>query len=410
MRSRLRQESGFALIVTLMLLLGSLAIGIALVARADSQSNLSAHERTREGGFALAEAAMNAETVQLSRSWPTTVSAPTQCDPTSTDTACPLNSAVMNGYGGKDYASSCATSPNTPLWKTTVRDDAIVSGTAERFWTTAVNGRSAYDANGNGTVWLRSTASVQCDRVSMVTLVSRSTVSMAFPTGVVTANWFTTSNQGRKVIIDTLGTYGNPPRPASQPGPIVLRCQGVSGTCANYQAGKGQVQPPAIETNSTTSSTTLTLAQIQALERQATAAGTLYACPSAGANLSSVNGAPVVIQGPCNVSIGSNTIVNSSANPGVLVIENGTLTLSGTSVFYGLIYAVNRQNSSGSVVTISGNATVQGSISIDGLGGLTAGSSKTNVIYDSRAPTLLRGESGAVPNKNTFRVLPPSTP
>jgi hypothetical protein len=41
---------------------------------------------------------------------------------------------------------------------------------------------------------------------------------------------------------------------------------------------------------------------------------------------------------------------------------------------------------------------------------VVAGSSKTNVVYDSRATTLLRGEAGAGLNKNSFRVLPPSTP
>jgi hypothetical protein len=71
---------------------------------------------------------------------------------------------------------------------------------------------------------------------------------------------------------------------------------------------------------------------------------------------------------------------------------------------------VNKQASGGAVVTISGNAAVQGIVSVDGNGGVVAGSSKTNLVYDSRAATLLRGESGAVPNKNSFRVLPPSTP
>jgi Tfp pilus assembly protein PilX len=410
MRARAEQESGFALAVTLMLMLVALAVGLAMVARADSQSNLSAHERTRESSFDLAEAALNAQTVQLARSWPATASAPSSCDPSSTNTACPLASAIAGGYGGKDYASSCHTASGTPLWQTTVRDNQVVNGVAEQYWTTAVTGRAAYDANADGVVWVRSTASVQCDRVSIVSLVSRSSVAMDFPSNVISANWFATSNQGRKVIVDTLGTYANPPRPASQPAPIVVRCQNVSGSCLNYPSNKGQVQPPAVQTNPTMSPTTLNLSQLQSLERQASAAGTLYACPSSGTNLSSVNGAPVVIQGPCAVSIGSNTVVNSSASPGILVIENGTLSMSGTANFYGLVYCVNQQGSPGSVVTIQGNASVQGSITIDGAGGLTAGSSKTNVIYDSRASTLLRGESGAVANKNSFRVLPPSTP
>ncbi|HKP91460.1 MAG TPA: hypothetical protein VJT75_15955 [Thermoleophilaceae bacterium] len=408
MRGRLRDESGFALIVTLLLLLVSLAIGAALVARADSQSNLSAHERTREGSFALAEAALNAEALQLSRSWrgPTATTSPTSCSPTSTSTVCPVASVIAGAYNTSDYSSSCRTAPATPLWQTSVRDN--VAG--EQYWTSAVTSRAAYDLNNDGTLWVRSTASVQCDKTSMVSLVSRSSVAMDFPANTISANWFATSNQGRKVIVDTLGTSATPPRPASQPAPVSLRCQSAPTPCANYQATKGQVQPPSVVTNAQTSTSTLSASQIQSLERQASAANTFFTCPTSGTNLSSVGGAPVVVAGPCNVTIGSNTVVNSAASPGVLVIENGTLTLSGTATFYGLIYMVNRQNSGGAVVTIGGNASVQGLISVDGAGGVVAGSSKTNVIYDSRATSLLRGEAGAGLNKNSFRVLPPSTP
>ena len=407
MTGRVREESGFALVVTMMLLLVSLAIGVALVARSDSQSSLSAHERTKEGSFALAESALNAQALQLSRSWPgpTATTSPTSCTSASTSTACPVASAVAGAYTSSDYSSSCQSAPGTPLWQTAVRDNAA----GEQYWTSAVTSRAAYDANNDGALWLRSTASVQCDKVSLVSLVSRSSVAMDFPSNVLSANWFATSNQGRKVIVDTLGTYATPPRPASQPSPIALRCVSAPSPCANYQTSKGQVQPPAVQTNAQISTSALTTSQLQSLERQASAANSLSTCPS-GSNLSSVGGAPVVITGPCNVSIGSNTVVNSSATPGVLVIENGTLTLSGSATFYGLIYMVNKQGSGGAVVTITGNASVQGIVSVDGAGGVVAGSSKTNLIFDSRAATLLRGEAGAVLNKNSFRVLPPSTP
>lgn len=410
MTRRVREESGFALIVTMMLLLVALAIGAALVARADSQSDLSGQERTREGSFALAESALNAEALALSRSWPgpTATTSPTSCTPSSASTLCPPSSAVGGGYTGSDFASSCRTASSTPLWQTTVRDNAA----GEQYWTSAVStgNRAAYDLNNDGLLWVRSTASVQCDKVSMVSLVSRSSVPIDFPANVINANWMATSNQGRKVIVDTLGTSANPPRPAPQPAPIALRCNAAPSPCANYQTTKGQVQPPAVTTNSGAPSSILTASQIQSLERQASSAGTLYGCPSSATNLSSVNGAPVVITGPCNVSIGSNTVVNSSANPGVLMIENGTLTISGNAVFYGLVYMLNRQTSGGAVVTISGNGTVQGVVAIDGNGGIVAGSSKTNLIYDYRATSLLKGEAGAVLNKNSFRVLPPSTP
>jgi Tfp pilus assembly protein PilX len=407
-RGRIREESGFALVVTLMLLLVSLAFGIALVARADNQSSQSARERTREGSFTLAESALNAQALQLSRAWPgaTATTSPTSCTPTSSNTVCPLPSAVAGGYSSQDFSSGCRTAPSTPLWQTSVRDN--VAG--EQFWTSAVTGRAAYDANNDGTVWVRSTASVQCEKTTMVSLASRSSVQMDFPANVISANWLQTSNQGRKVIVDTLGSAATPPRPASQPAPVVLRCQNAPTPCANYQSSKGQIQPPSVQTNATIPTSTLSATQIASLERQASSAGTLYACPPSSTNLSSVNGAPVVITGPCNVSIASNTVVNSSPTPGVLVIENGTLTLGGNAVFYGLVYALNRQLTGSAVVTIGGNASVQGLISVDGNGGVIAGSSKTNVIYDSRATSLLRGEAGAVLNKNSFRVLPPSTP
>ena len=117
-----------------------------------------------------------------------------------------------------------------------------------------------------------------------------------------------------------------------------------------------------------------------------------------------------MVTGPCNVSVTSSGQINSSATPGVLVIENGTFTLGGTVNFYGLLYMVNKQASSGSVVNIQGNAQVNGIVNIDGNGGITAGSSKTNLVYDPRAAGLLRGSSGAAISRGTFRTLPPSTP
>jgi Tfp pilus assembly protein PilX len=414
MTRRLRgDESGFALVMAIMLMAIALLIGITVMARADNQSQQSADERVRESSFQLSEAALNAQALQLSRSWPT--AATTACTPSSTATSCPQASAITGGYTSKDYAQACPTmQTQPPLWETTIRDNA----SGEVYWKTDVTGRATYDANNDGMVWLRSTTYAQCKKVSIVSLASRSIVPIDFPSSVINANKFSTNNQGRKVIVDTLGTSSKPSRPASQPSPIVVRCSGLSqAQCLNYQASKGQVSPPLVQVDSTGSSSALTLAQLQSLEQQAAAAGTFFngTCPSNASQLSSVNGAPVVIVGPCppangNMSFTGNTVINSDASPGVLVIENGTLTLGGTLYFYGLIYGVNKQGCACDVVSIGGNATVQGSIAVDGLGGVMAGSSKTNVIFDARAPALVKGQSGAALNKNTFRVLPPSTP
>jgi Tfp pilus assembly protein PilX len=411
MSRRLLSERGLALVPVMALMLAMLALGFSLVMRSRNQQQLSAYERTRESSFNVAEAALNAQALQLGRTWPTASSSPTSCSPGSTSSICPTSSAIGNGYS---YAASCIGS-STPIWQTTIRDNV----TGEVYWTTAVSSRSAYDANNDGTVWVRSTGYVQCNKVSMVTLVSRNVVQTSFPNNTLSANWFATTNPGRKVFIDTVGNYAEPPslRPAPgtnpQPAPVNARCSGLtSSQCANYQADKGQIQPPAVTMNPGGSSA-VTLTQLQSLEQQAISSGTFWAagtCPSSTSSLSSAGGAPVVIQGPCDITVGSNSTVNSSASPGALIIENGTFTIGGSAVFYGLLYCVNKQASSGSVVTIGGNSTIQGVVAVDGLGGVTVGSSKTNLIYDSRATTLLKGSSGASANKNSFRLLPQSTP
>jgi Tfp pilus assembly protein PilX len=409
MSSRLREESGIALIQTLLLTLLMLALGIALVIQVQGQQTQSRQERTRESSFNLAEASLNAQVAQLARSWPATASAAaTSCDATTTSSACPSAATIANGYSGGDYGSTAANA-----WRTSVRDNAP----GERYWTTAVNSRAAYDANGDGSVWVRSTSTVQGNLVSLVGLASHSVVPLDFPNNVVTANWFSTGNQGRKVIVDTLGSYAQPPSvrpgPAGKPAKLGVRCRNMTrAQCLNYPAGKGQVQPDTATVDTGAATSAVSASQVQSLERQAANAGTLFTtCPS-GASLSSVGGAPVVVKTatPCAVNIGGNTVVNSPTNPGVLVIENGTLSLGGNANFYGLIYMMNQQGSNQAVVSIGDNASIQGIVAVDGDGGITAGSSKTNLIYDPRAASLLRGDSGATLDKSSFRVLPQNTP
>src|SRR5438132_13225942 len=156
-----------------------------------------------------------------------------------------------------------------PTGRKKLRDNAA----ADQSSTTTVKSRTAYDANADGTVWIRSFATVQCKTISTVALVSQSSSPLAIANNVITANWFATSNQGKKVIVDTLGS-------GSQPSKIVLRCSSAPSPCANYAANKGQIQPPTVTTSSTTSSQALTATQLQTLESQAASAS----CPANGVN------------------------------------------------------------------------------------------------------------------------------
>src|SRR5437016_11242586 len=107
MSKRSRDESGFALIQVMFLMFFMLALAIAVWLEVGAQQNQSRAERTRESSFNLAEAALNAQALQLGRSWPNGPSAPTSCIPSSTSSMCPQGSAVSDGYTGVDFASGC---------------------------------------------------------------------------------------------------------------------------------------------------------------------------------------------------------------------------------------------------------------------------------------------------------------
>ncbi len=422
MRSRLAHEdSGSVLVAAVLVLMITLGLGVALAATVNTQVHAAKYERNRESSFTLTEASLNAQALQLGRQWPTRATpAPSSCDPSVNNAACPLSTAITNGYTANDYNSSCPRAPSTPIWKTQVRDN--VNG--EKYWSTAVNSRGSYDGandgtpTGDGAVWVRATATVQCRVQSIVTLVRNDPLpGIDFPQNVITANFFQTTNQGRKVLVDTLGSYAQPPSsrpgPSGQPAAITLRCTGVT-KCADYNASKGQVQPPKVITGSQTSTSSLSPSQLLQLKAQAVAAGTYYAtgsCPAiTAAGLSSANGAPVYVEGPCNISVNSNTVINSAPAPGALIIVNGTFSISGSAYFYGLLYAVNAQGSTSSVVNVTGNGSIQGLVSVDGAGGVTVGGSATGIVYDSKAGHLLKGSAGATPAKGTWRQLPANTP
>jgi hypothetical protein len=131
-------------------------------------------------------------------------------------------------------------------------------------------------------------------------------------------------------------------------------------------------------------------------------------------------GSPVYIEGPCDINIVSNVVINTLGSPGFLVLVNGTITLGGTLTYFGVIYEPNQGASSGNVLTLQGTATVVGGVNVDGNAALNVGSSGNGVInctdtggnkcgdleYNSAAFSALTGFAGAAPTPNTFRQLP----
>jgi Tfp pilus assembly protein PilX len=405
-----RDEQGFALISAIVLLTVIIGLGLGLLLFTDNQTKASAREQAKESAFNVAEAALNAQVGQVSRAWPTTSAAIEKTCTSLTTTAgngCPDKASLEAGYPNISPVACPAGATKeawgsalTNQWTTYVRQPE--SKTSTVFNSAKESGEPQYDEKGWNRLWVRSVGVVQCQVVSLVTLVSRQVIAMSFPKNAVTANWFETTNNGNKVIVDTQGKE-------SQPAGVSMRCTGFTGTkaeikekCEKYR--EGQVSPDTTESTPASPSSTMTAAQLESLKKQAEAAGTFYAAGKCPSGLPA--GTVVYVEGPCAVSGGSNEVANSEASPGFLVIANGTFSMSGTSKFYGVVYLVNKQEANTALVSLQGNSHLIGAITVDGNGGVEFGSSKENLEFNSKAITELKTYAGATPTRNTFRVLP----
>ena len=434
-----RDDDGFVLITAILVLTVMMGLGLGLIFYTNSQQKAAGREQASESAFNVAEAALNAQVGQVSRAWPGTkkfeeseIYPKTGCTAASSTTTngCPTAESLKVGYPSSSTTCPVGSpkdawgSPLTNEWTTYARDDVTVTEGGKQvvqpFNSTTEQGLSAWDANGDGKVWVRSVGVVQCRMVVLTTLVSQQFVAASFPQNAMTGNWFETGNHGggSGSIVNTRGK-------ASQNGKVSMRCAGYTGTeaeikknCEKYVTG--QIEPDTTEPRVASPSPTFSSAQLATFKQQAEWAGTYYPtgrCPSG-----MPAGAIVYVEGPCAVGGGGNEKTNSEASPGFLIIANGTFSMGGTSVFYGVVYAVNQQESSVPppacsisvpnsciVVSIGGNAKLHGAIDVDGNGGIEVGEShKENLEFNPEAIEKLKLYAGATPTRNSFRVLPNS--
>lgn len=421
--SRAREEDGFVVVSAIVLLTVILGLGLGLLLFADSQQKASTSEQATEAAFNVAEAALNAQVGQLSRNWPTTVTAmPSSCNsseaanetndcPSPTDLKLDPNTNSATCSGTEAWGSSLANQ-----WTTYVRRDPAES---PLFTSSTERSELSYaESPDAGALWVRSVGVVQCHAVAVVSLVTRERVKLEFPEDAIAGNWFKVTNKGNKVIVNRQGR-------AAEAGPVSMRCEAPhersTGKCEEYEVSKEQVSPP-IQEHPATSTTTLTTSQLETLKYEAQAHGTYYSltspyhCPTSmteleGVALSGGARAPVYVEGCGSLKIKANGIANTEADPGFLILANGTLELSGTCTYYGVIYAANLQKSEEAVVQLQGNTLVVGGIIVDGKAGIEFGSSgqngkPANLEFDSLATHDLTISAGAASTRNSFRILP----
>jgi Tfp pilus assembly protein PilX len=432
---RARDDEGFAVVAAVVLLTVIMGLGMGLLLFTDNQQKASAREQASEAAFNVAEAALNAEVGQLSRKWPQTeIEMPTSCTSSSANSetnGCPSPTDLKVDPNTGSTACSGTDAWGSPLsnqWTTYVRRDVIEgSGESAResslFNSTEEKSKLSYAESEGGALWVRSVGVVQCHPVTVITLVTRLRVALNVPKYAIVGNWFKVTNKGNKVIVNRQGN-------ASEPAPVSMRCESPpKGECEQYEAGSKEQVSPAITEHPISPSTTLTASQLVTLKSEAQAHGTFYSstspyhCPTGmseleGAKLSTGARAPVYVEGCGELNIKANGEANCTASkltepesPGFLVIANGTLELSGTSRYCGVIYAANLQKSSEAVVKLQGGTVVVGGIIVDGAGGIEFGSSgaggnPSNLVFDSLAIDNLTISAGAASTRNSFRILP----
>jgi Tfp pilus assembly protein PilX len=409
---RIRSEQdGNVLVIAVTMVTLMLALGAGALSTVDTQTSVSMQDRRHESTFNLAEGVLNAQAFVLGRLG-TGVAAnggfPIECTQLSTESLCPTPAQVARSYTAatqSDYDSAMT-------WSTRVRDNPIdpSNSSVTYYDSSAVAAAPRYDANGDRQLWVSATANVRGRTRQIVALIRVEVIPVTFPSYAILSGGFTTSNNGRKVIVD-----------ATDPSSlgVGVRCTdatapSTASTCLGYDPGKGQLDPAGHYTMGYPDTPAIRDDDLQALIDFAKGAGTFYtSCPS------NPNGAVVVIEsGACSFNnstpalAGQKVCCNSAVDPGLLIMKCGSLSFGGNIEFYGLVYVPNKASadgsycSSGNVVTTEGTSLIRGGVIIDGPGRMYAGSSGANVIFDPLAFQGINAAGTAGVVQNTWREVP----
>ncbi len=415
MAGRLRSEEGWTVVTAVLVMMMMMTFGLAAYSIVDTQTAESKGERNRESSFNLSEGALQQQGYVLGFNWPAAAPGYTDCSfgPAVNVTPpgqCPQPANLVGGnFSQADFAQGVS-------WTTVVRDnrtggampvnsdvyDSTVNTTACQGTTTVP---CRWDSNRDGKLWVRARGTVRGKTRDLVALLKRERLTEDFPRVTVKSDYFRTTNNGNKVIIDSTG------------GQIVTRCQYVppGKPCADYEASKGQVTPEGsiVQEPPQTAPTMddAKLARFKATAASSTPPGYYTSCPT------SLAGPVVYIDVPAGThcTLSSSVVWNSPGEPGLVIMPQGRMSLTGGSTFHGVLYFANKENYTGYVLSLGGNAEVIGGVIIDNGGGIEVGSSGSggsngpNVKFSANAFGALAtfGTAGLI--QNTWRELPPNS-
>lgn len=401
---RLRQEQGY-LVVTAMVMIGMMmSAGLAAYAFVDNQQKESGVERQRESSFNLGEGALSAQSFVLSRRWPGSAGEayPSTCTwstgaSQTLGVGCPNAGELARAFNEPDYAAGVT-------WTVSVRDDYCLNASSQQVACDTAPGvqfydgptvvaRPSWDQNKNDTVWVRADATVRGKARSLVALVSVERVAESFPRKAIIAGRLTIPQSGNQEYVTTEGRD------------VALRCPDTDPNCADYSKPKNISPESAIKYGQYPGETAVSPEAVERLKARAIADGTYHtSCPPSPA------GAVVFVESATTVNCvydqPGQTSYNSATTPGVFIVARGTFAIGANDTFYGIVYALNRQNSSGILVSTTGGGTIVGAAFIDGPGAIEIGNNAGNLRFDDRAFTDITSYGTAGVVQNTWREVP----
>jgi Tfp pilus assembly protein PilX len=387
--TRIRNERGSALIVAMVVMGLLLSASLGTLEFIDRSQSRSGHERIRETSFNVTEAVLNEEVLRLNRKWPSLAKDASPATCTASTTGCPEPSQVINGFAGVDTAAGVT-------WQTQVRDNL---GAVATYYSKAVADATAcfgkvpctWDSNKDGALWIRASANVRGRTRTLVALVKQQVTRISLPRTTLTAGWFKTTNNGLKTMVDEKGCLAKH-KPAgncnaTDPAPVVVRCSTTTpGTsndpCLGYRSG--QVSPAVTQLGQ--QGNVLPNTTVDQMRAYAVELGTYFDSGTGCPSTVQASGQMVFIEGiNCSYTGG---IFNTPATPGFIVINKGTIAFGGTVEYYGVVFAANNFTppaDAGALVNITGSATVQGAVFVEGNGGVSIGGAGLGVSFDPNA-------------------------
>ena len=436
MRNRLREEEGWVLVTSTILLAIMLAMGAGALGLADKGTRDTRQQRERESALALDEGVLYAQGFVLASKWPSAADPyPASCTEVDlpTNAECPNKLTLSKAQGGASANFQDVDHAADAKWKTKVRDNggalngAYDASKADVAQTGCAVTPCTYDANGDKRMWVQSRSVVRGKARNVAALLQLEELPEAVPQAGVVAGGIGVSNNGNHggtPIIDATGSS------------VIVRCNlANAGTCVD--AEPGQIVPAPV---TGAQPSLMTPEQLARMKSRAISDGRYYpGCPTKNANNKyDLRGQVVWIENcyttvniannnetatctPPNNSM-SSKCVNTPDKPGTVIWHCGVADLQASFTYIGVWYMAN--NSDGTcappgargdgacdedddfVMHTNGGFGIWGALSIDGNGCLDVGSNGLQVKYNGNGFNAIKsyGTVGLV--QNTWRELP----